>query len=604
MKKIIPILFLMLAINAVTDAQSCSAGFYKFPDSTLSATFRVSSSFDPSYSLYSVIDFGDGTSASRLVNSSEVVHVYSNSGWYVVSRSVVKVDIRRDTVCSDVYTDSIPVGFIHNTGCSVILEGGDTISTFSYTAKDIRRNYYSPVPVFEHSLFIINGQSEYVSYTGQVTSGNHGHFNFGLTLESSGPNEVCLYKKYRDADSGLVCEAYDCKTIYVNSDISAWSAINKTQLTTPNGQVNFSCTYGSSSFDSTKHQEVFWWNFGDGGSSQLKFPNYHYTAAGTYVVKLRYIIRDKSSLEVFASGLSTDTVTILPSNECASVFDYRISATIPLQLSFANMSRNFYNPGTTEVLSHWDFGDGNTSVVENPHHLYTAAGTYQVSLITSIIDSARNTVCTDTLSKTVIAGPANISCNALFTVDTAGSSSGNITLVNQSTPTQANTNHNVSHIWSFGDGSYSYIAFPSHTYASAGLYQVCLSINVVDSLGRQCYKTFCDSLGTDTLGNLIFKKGSAGFTINVVDPSSVSQNEYTFSAIEIFPNPASDRLGIKGLSGPASWSIYNLSGGAIARGSIEKGQWTIPLPNVTNGLYVLNIKCGATEKNIKLQIER
>jgi PKD repeat protein len=29
----------------------------------------------------------------------------------------------------------------------------------------------------------------------------------------------------------------------------------------------------------------------------------------------------------------------------------------------------------------WDFGDGSTSSVENPTHLYAAAGTYTVTLI-------------------------------------------------------------------------------------------------------------------------------------------------------------------------------------------------------------------------------
>lgn len=46
-------------------------------------------------------------------------------------------------------------------------------------------------------------------------------------------------------------------------------------------------------------------------------------------------------------------------------------------LHFQNQSTN------TATIWHWNFGDGDTSILQNPTHVYAASGTYQVSLISS-----------------------------------------------------------------------------------------------------------------------------------------------------------------------------------------------------------------------------
>lgn len=51
-----------------------------------------------------------------------------------------------------------------------------------------------------------------------------------------------------------------------------------------------------------------------------------------------------------------------------------VSGSAPLTVSFTDLS----SPTPSSWL--WDFGDGNTSTVQNPSHTYTVAGTYNVSL--------------------------------------------------------------------------------------------------------------------------------------------------------------------------------------------------------------------------------
>jgi gliding motility-associated-like protein len=108
----------------------------------------------------------------------------------------------------------------------------------------------------------------------------------------------------------------------------------------------------------------------------------------------------------------------------------------------------------------WRFGDGTTSNLQNPSHLYSTAGTYNVTLIMS---TSRG--CNDSTTKAVIVYPLP---SPNFTPDTSctnhgvyfhNSSSGPINRIN----------------WTFGDGGTSTINEPTHTYTAARNYTVVLS---------------------------------------------------------------------------------------------------------------------------------
>src|SRR5688572_28994230 len=71
----------------------------------------------------------------------------------------------------------------------------------------------------------------------------------------------------------------------------------------------------------------------------------------------------------------------------------------PLQVQFSDSSA----PGHTIMIHHWDFGDGDTSALANPIHLYNAAGIYSVQLRAyDIMISDYDTVYT---TITVLPGP-------------------------------------------------------------------------------------------------------------------------------------------------------------------------------------------------------
>jgi gliding motility-associated-like protein len=117
------------------------------------------------------------------------------------------------------------------------------------------------------------------------------------------------------------------------------------------------------------------------------------------------------------------------------------------------------------VSQNWDFGDGATSIANDPIHSYTLGNTYTV---TYVVTSANG--CPDTIRKpiTINSLPVpdfyfNNACQSLQTIfkDTSFVNPGSI----------------VKWSWDFKDGTTDTVTkSPSHVYTSAGLYNVVLTV--------------------------------------------------------------------------------------------------------------------------------
>ena len=263
-----------------------------------------------------------------------------------------------------------------------------------------------------------------------------------------------------------------------------------------------------------------------------------------------------------------------------------------------NQTFSFWHQANS-VSTFWDFGDGTSSTQFNPSHFYNVPGTY-IYCVT--VDSCPQ-VC-DTV--VVSASPQN--CNASFIIDTVNSQPGNVVIWNTSTPNNAPGNQ---YLWDFGDGNTSQQAYPYHSYINPGAYELCLTLTTQSTpTSPSCTSTYCDSLGVDSLGNLILKSNGAGFSLNVLDPSTISVEEEILTDFTLYPNPSNGEVTVSfetENNAKIKFDIVDLNGRVI---TIDEGDAIVGINNIRldlsfleNGMYMLMINIDGKvyhEKIVKL----
>ena len=112
----------------------------------------------------------------------------------------------------------------------------------------------------------------------------------------------------------------------------------------------------------------------------------------------------------------------------------------------------------------WDFGDGSSSVVQNPNHIYASAGNYTVSMV------ATNAYSSSTKTKTDYISIGNIPVAEFNAEKATALVDSTINFIDKS------TGNPTSWLWTFGDGSSSTVQNPNHNYSAEGKYTVSLVV--------------------------------------------------------------------------------------------------------------------------------
>ena len=190
------------------------------------------------------------------------------------------------------------------------------------------------------------------------------------------------------------------------------------------------------------------WTFGNGDSSTQFLPSTAYDTAQTYTISL---------VATSPDGCVDSTVQLLPISPLPQA-----GFAIPNPEGCFPILVGMFNQSSPAVSYLWNFGDGETSTLSSPYHLFEEAGSYDVTLIVTDANGCMDTL---TVDSAVFAYPRPI---ANFIMSPTGNEEGSeFTFIN--TSTSAN-----EYIWSFGNGDLSELFEPTYDYPNHGTYQIIL----------------------------------------------------------------------------------------------------------------------------------
>ena len=222
----------------------------------------------------------------------------------------------------------------------------------------------------------------------------------------------------------------------------------------------------------------YYWEFGDGATSDAMNPFHTYDVADHYEVCLT-IVTAEGCISTFCDEINVEEA----GGTCAA--SYVVTST---ELTPDGWVVHFENTSTSAAditSTTWYFGDATIGETFDAEHLYTESGVYAVCLVISTADG-----CTDEYCFELFVGGGEGDCEANFEFDT------DMLTASFFENADGGGSDIVSYTWSFGDGETSDALNPEHTYDVAGTYLVCLTIVTADS----CISTLCEEIDVEGEG--------------------------------------------------------------------------------------------------------
>jgi PKD repeat protein len=431
--------------------------------------------------------FGDGTT-STLENP---VHAYSDSGSFVpmllytdqfgvtdtllytdtffVAKAPSDFQIVTQNSCNGIIVDVTTGGsFITNTwdfGSGIIKNGisashifpnssgnyvirlnsVDTNGCKSYVAKSFALNLNNPVSASSRRT-CVNDTLSFLA----------GNMNFAQYLWDFGNGQTATSRDplYAYPDSGVY--QVTLMATDINGCTMSFPMAYTIEVFKP--VANFTILYPSSScawvftrtYNHSTGADSYLWNFGDGSTSTQFDPFHYYTVPGYHDITLtayKNVCQSTFTIPnaIYVAQL-TPSFTYVSSGNC-----------LPSTVQFTNTSID-------AVKYSWDFGDGDTSTVPNPLHIYTVPPSTAVSLTVTDTNGCAKTIVDTVLSPTAADFNMSNDGGCLPLTITFSDSSFNAT----------------SWSWDFGDGSFSTSLMPTHLFTADGVYPVTLSVTGPD----------------------------------------------------------------------------------------------------------------------------
>ncbi|HSC38764.1 MAG TPA: PKD domain-containing protein, partial [Chitinophagaceae bacterium] len=237
------------------------------------------------------------------------------------------------------------------------------------------------------------------------------------------------------------------------------------------------------------------WDLGNGTISYLQNPSATYFNPGKYTIKL--VIKNGNQ----ADSVVKQTYIIVNALPKPQFKASDTTGCYPLKVQFTDLSA----PQEGGIVKwEWDFGDGTISGQQNPAHVYTAAGNYNI-----ILRVTNTAGCISTLSRQqYIKISEGVKAAFSFVNTNLCKPPSIVQFTNSSTGTGT-----LSYQWAFGDGNSSVQPNPSNNYTTAGLF----TARLIVTNDKGC---------TDTLAQkdaIVVGMARAAFAI----PDSICQSAFT-----------------------------------------------------------------------------
>ncbi len=360
-------------------------------------------------------DFGDGTTSSEI----NPTHQYLSPGLFNVRLISTNASGCSDTLTQEqlikIELPTVSINNLPQKGCTPFSWTFDASVTSSELVTGYLWNFGDGNTSTEVSPTHIFAQGDY-------------NISLTITTQTGCKDSVVVNNGIQAGDKPVA--AFSASPLIT----CAWQRILFTDLTTDTA-------------------DAWLWDFGDGGTSVLQNPEYKYRDTGYFTVKLIVWNRGCSdTLEV------EDYIYINP-----PIAKMRIdfSCDIPLTRDFKDKSI-----GADSWL--WNFGDGQTSIEQNPSHTYSSSGNYTITLIVT----NNLTGCSDTTKRTIPVINERANFNAS---DTEVCRNTPVTFTAMGNPTWIS-----DYSWNFGDGHTGTGNPKSNRYTTPGLYTVGLIIKTID----------------------------------------------------------------------------------------------------------------------------
>lgn len=291
--------------------------------------------------------------------------------------------------------------------------------------------------------------------------------------------------------SPTYCDSIITKSVFVIESPIA-------HFTTTNVCLNNNTPFNDLSTPAVGSSITNWtWSFGDGDSSFTQNVSHQYNSSGTFNATLE-VTSSEGCIDVY-----TDTTVVYSLPDVNFTTSKLCTGTeVTFQDSSVSQSGNI-------ASWNWDFGDGNSSTLQNPENTFNDPFVFGVELtITTTFG------CTDSLIKYLI-----INQSPKFSITTTENCFNKLSQL-QYLPFPGSST-NVGYLWELGDLTFSTNPNPQHIYNSPGTYYVNLSVT---NLGNTCVTKVTDSIIVYPLptANFLIDSACVNKDLQLSDLSTIS----------------------------------------------------------------------------------